>query len=392
MKTINGKKIIGILALLCMFATSNANDINLRVARVLSGEILQQAELNILEKPVTVTASVAKRSAGGIHDFYSEGDYWWPNPEDPEGPYIRRDGQTNPDNFVAHRHAMVRFSQIVGNLTSAYLLTKDKRFIDAIVAHLNAWFIDPLTIMNPHLLYGQAIKGVVTGRGIGIIDTLQLIEVAQSVWLLNKEGALPRDCFEGVRKWFADYLHWMTTHPYGVDEMNAKNNHGTCWAVQAAIFAKLTGNQEVMTLCKNRFKEVFMPSQMAVDGSFPQELARTKPYSYSLFNLDAMAALCEILSTPKESLWKFSTEDGKTMQKAIDFICPFIKDKNSWPYPHDVMYWEEWPVAQPSFLFAWKQFAKEQYWQAWAPFNHFPTNEEVIRNLPIRNPLIWLAS
>ena len=128
MKTINGKKIIGILALLCVFATSNANDINLRVARVLSGEILQQAELNILEKPVTVTASVAKRSAGGIHDFYSEGDYWWPNPEDPEGPYIRRDGQTYPDNFVAHRHAMVRFSQIVGNLTSAYLLTKDKRY------------------------------------------------------------------------------------------------------------------------------------------------------------------------------------------------------------------------------------------------------------------------
>ncbi len=392
MKTINGKRILSIGVLFCLMVTGSAKGINQRVAKVLSGEILQLAEKYVMEEPITVTASVASRSAGGIHDFYSEGDYWWPNPEDPEGPYIRRDGQTNPDNFVAHRHAMVRLSQIVGNLTSAYLLTKDKRYIVAIVNHLNAWFINPQTVMNPHLLYGQAIKGVVTGRGIGIIDTLQLIEVVQSVWLLNKEGALPNDCYEGVRKWFADYLQWMTTHPYGVDEMNAKNNHGTCWAVQAAVFAKLTGNQEVMTLCRKRFKEVFMPTQMAVDGSFPQELARTKPYSYSLFNLDAMAALCEILSTPKESLWTFSTADGKTMRKAIDFICPYIKDKNRWPYPHDVMYWEEWPVAQPALLFAWKRFDNEQYWQTWAPFNHFPTNEEVIRNLPIRNPLIWLAS
>ncbi|MBR5350027.1 MAG: alginate lyase family protein [Prevotella sp.] len=392
MKTINGKRILGIGVLFCLMMTGSAKGINQRVARVLSGDILQLAEKNVVEEPITVTASVASRSAGGIHDFYSEGDYWWPNPENPEGPYIRRDGQTNPDNFVAHRHAMVRLSMIIGNLTSAYLLTKDKRFIDAIVNHLSAWFINPQTLMNPHLLYGQAIKGVVTGRGIGIIDTLQLIEVAQSVWLLNNEGALPTDCYEGVRKWFSDYLHWMTTHPYGVDEMNAKNNHGTCWAVQAAIFAKLTGNQEVMTLCKNRFKEIFMPTQMAADCSFPQELARTKPYSYSLFNLDAMAALCEILSTPKESLWTFSTADGKTMRKAVDFICPYIKDKGRWPYPHDVMYWEEWPVAQPALLFAWKKFDNEQYWQAWAPYNHFPTNEEVIRNLPIRNPLIWLAS
>lgn len=387
----NPKGIIVIIAiLLAVVIPAGASHVDMRVARLLSGEILQQAEKNLTEEPVTVTATKAIRSAGGIHDFYSEGDYWWPDPKNPDGPYIRRDGQTNPDNFTAHRHAMVRLSQIVGNLTSAYLLTNDQRYIDAIVSHLKAWFINPQTLMNPHLLYGQAIKGVVTGRGIGIIDTLQLIEVAQSVWLLHQKGALPKTCFEGVRKWFADYLQWMTTHPYGVSEMNATNNHGTCWAVQAAIFAKLTGNQEVMQLCRDRFKQIFMPKQMASDGSFPQELARTKPYSYSLFNLDAMAALCEILSTPGESLWQYKTSDGKTMRKAVDFICPYIKDKNSWPYPHDVMYWEEWPVAQPAILFAWRQFGDQRYWEAWAPFNHFPTHEEVIRNLPIRNPLIWL--
>ena len=166
----NPKGIIVIIAiLLAVVIPAGASHVDMRVARLLSGEILQQAEKNLTEEPVTVTATKAIRSAGGIHDFYSEGDYWWPDPKNPDGPYIRRDGQTNPDNFTAHRHAMVRLSQIVGNLTSAYLLTNDQRYIDAIVSHLKAWFINPQTLMNPHLLYGQAIKGVVTGRGIGII-------------------------------------------------------------------------------------------------------------------------------------------------------------------------------------------------------------------------------
>lgn len=70
--------------------------------------ILAAAETFLSEAPVTVTASRSPRSAGGAHDFFSEGDYWWPDPANPDGPYIQRDGQTNPSNFVEHRRAMVR--------------------------------------------------------------------------------------------------------------------------------------------------------------------------------------------------------------------------------------------------------------------------------------------
>ena len=70
-------------------------------------------------KPVTVTAAVCPRSAGGPHDFYSEGDYWWPDPNNPEGPYIRRDGLSNPNNFNEHRRFLVRFSRIEGALAAA---------------------------------------------------------------------------------------------------------------------------------------------------------------------------------------------------------------------------------------------------------------------------------
>ena len=360
------------------------------VGSYLEETILSQAEKDLQAAPVTVTADRAERSAGTIHDFYSEGDYWWPNPADPAGPYIRRDGETNPDNFVAHRHSMIRFSQIVGNLTSAYLLTGDPRYAEGVGAHIRAWFIDPETRMNPHLLYAQAIKGVTTGRGIGIIDTVHLIEVAQSLIRLREAGALPPDLLEGARAWFADYLKWMTTHEYGIAEMKATNNHGTCWAMQAAAFAKFTGNREVMDYCADRFKTVFLVEQMADDGSFPRELQRTKPYGYSLFNLDAMAGLAQILSTPEDDLWTYTTPAGHNMKKGLDFLLPYVQDKSRWPYAPDVMYWDEWPVAQPAYLFGWAHFRDPAYYQAWLLRNHFPTNDEVIRNLPLRNPIIWL--
>ena len=356
----------------------------------LKDEILKSAEINIKDHPVTVTAFRSERSAGGIHDFYSEGDYWWPDTINPNGPYIQRDGQSNPDNFVAHRHAMIRFSTLVGNLTSAYLLTKDIKYIDAALGHIRAWFIDNETKMNPNLLYAQAIKGITTGRGIGIIDTIHLIEVVQSLIQMEKLGLLPEEYMEGTKRWISEYLTWLTTHPNGIKEMNAQNNHGTCWVMQAAIFAKYIDNKEVLEFCSNRYKTVLLPDQMERDGSFPRELRRTKPYGYSLFNLDAMATICQILSTDDDNLWIYTTSDGKNIQKGFDFLLPFVTDKSSWRYQTDVMYWDEWPVAQPFLFFGAIGLKNETYIEVWKTLEHFPVNDEVIRNLPVRNPLIWL--
>jgi len=361
-----------------------------QLKEVLGSAILERASVNMREEPATVTSFIAERSTGTVHDFYSEGDYWWPDTLNPSGPYIRRDGETNPDNFVAHRHAMIRFSMIVGNLTSAYLLTSDKKYIEPAMNHVRAWFIHEDTRMNPHLLYAQAIQGIATGRGIGIIDTIHLIEVVQSLIRLEEKGLLSQADLEGTKSWVRAYLTWMSTHKYGIDEMNATNNHGTCWAMQAAIFARYVGDKEMMDTCSDRFKSIFLVEQMKEDGSFTRELDRTKPYGYSLFNLDAMATLCQILSTPRNNLWEYTTPDGKNMQKGIEFMYPFIVDKSAWPYPADVMYWEEWPVAQPALLFAWAAYKNESYFNTWRVLEHFPENEEVIRNLPIRNPVIWL--
>lgn len=358
--------------------------------QVLKKDMLNRAEWAIRQPPITVTSARCERSAGGLHDFYSEGDYWWPNPDDPTGPYIQRDGQTNPQNFTAHRQAMVRFSQIIGSLASAYRITKDEKYVKHAFTHLRAWFVDPNTLMNPSLLYAQAIKGRATGRGIGIIDMIHMMEVAQGIRVMEKAKVVDTQELQGIKNWFAQYLTWVTTHQYGIDEREAKNNHGTCWVMQVAVFAKLTQNQDLIEYCKNRYKTVLLPNQMEADGSFPLELRRTKPYGYALFNLDAMTTLCHVLSDKQEKLWDFRLPDGRQLKKAVEFMYPFVADKSTWTYPKDVMYWEEWPVAQPFLIFAYQRYGQKEWLDTWSKLEHFPQVEEVVRNLPVRNPLIWL--
>lgn len=366
------------------------NTFKTQATEILKTQVLKEAEWALQQQPITVTTSSSPRSTGGKHDFFSEGDYWWPNPVNPNGPYVTRDGETNPDNFVAHRHAMIRFSEIVGALASAYQITGDEKYVKQALMHLKAWFVNKETLMNPNLAYAQAVKGLYTGRSWGIIDSIHLMEVAQGIIVMEKSKTFNKTNLTAIKKWFADYIFWLNTSKNGIAEKNAKNNHGTTWAMQVASFAKLVDNQTMLDSLRMRYKNVFLPNQMALDGSFPLELARTKPYGYAIFNLDAMAMLCQILSTSKDNLWTYQTPDGKSIKKGLDYLYPYIADKSKWPLKPDVMFWDNWPVAQPFLFFGANYFGNKEWFNTWKSLDLKPTNEEVIRNLPVRHPLIWL--
>lgn len=244
--------------------------------------------------------------------------------------------------------------------------------------------------MNPNLLYAQAIKNKVTGRGIGIIDTIHLVEVARAASILEASNVLSTNELQSVKNWFARYLTWMTTHPYGIEERDAKNNHGTCWVMQVAEFARFTGDAELTAYCRKRFKRVLVPTQIAADGSFPLELSRTKPYAYALFNLDAMATVCRILSTPRDNLWTYQTPDGCGIAKALEFMFPFIADKSKWTYKPDVMYFDQYPMRHPCLVFGGLALEKPAYIALWRKLNPDPVVTEAIRNYPIRQPVLWL--
>ena len=351
--------------------------------------VVAAANSYLERQPQTITAFPAARSAGGAHDFFSEGDYWWRNPADPDGPYIRRDGESNPQNFVAHRRALVRLSVEVPALAAAWSLTGRAQYAEHARRHLRAWFIDPHTRMNPNLEYAQAIHGITTGRGTGIIDTIHLVEVARAVEVMRRGSAVSGAELLEIQRWFREYTQWLVTSTNGLEERDAKNNHGTCWVMQVAAFAALTGDTAQEDMCRRRFKTVLVPSELAADGSFPLELARTKPYGYSLFNLDAMAAICQILSTASDNLWTFSLPDGRGMGRALAFMAPYIRDKTRWPYPRDVEYYDEWPMRQASLLFGGLALNRPDDVALWQSLKADSSVDEVVRNFFIRQPVLW---
>ena len=351
--------------------------------------ILSAAEEYVSQAPLTVTAFPAKRSAGGLHDFFSQADYFWPNPKNPDGPYINRDGQSNPDNFDDHRKVMIALSKQVPALTAAWLLTGDKRYGRRAADHLRAWFVTPETRMNPNLQYAQAVIGVSTGRNFGIIDTLHLVEVARAASLLGSD-VCPAADREKVKGWFASYLDWLNTSERGIQERDTTNNHAICWGLQAAEFARLAGNEAARNDVYRRYREVWLPNQMAPDGSFPRELARTKPYSYSIFNFDVMAGLCQSLKGLSPDPVEFQLPDGRGISKAAEFIYPYLKDKSLWKWAKDVEHFDSLPVRSPGLLFAGEAFHQHQFIDLWKTLNPDPTDKEIIRNFPIRQPLLWV--
>lgn len=353
--------------------------------------ILKAATAALAMPPLSITEFRANLSEGGANDFYSNGDYWWPDPGKPDGlPYLRRDGETNPGNFDLHRLAVCRLRDAVAALGAAYRLTGEEHYADKAAAMLRVFFLDPDTRMNPHLQYAQAIPGVTPGRGIGIIDTLHLVEIPMAVEAMDSSHAFPREMVVELRKWFADYLCWMLTSKNGKDEAEARNNHSVAFWLQAAVFARFTGDGACLAECRRRFKEVFVPQQMALDGSFPLELARTKPYGYSIFQLDNMATLCQVLSTPGENLWNFQLQDGRGIQKAIEYLYPYLADKSTWPLKPDVQAWDSWPARQSNLLFAGLALGKKKYMDLWKTLPPDPADPEVRRNIAITQPALWV--
>lgn len=361
------------------------------VSRIDRARILKAAVAALALKPVSLTDSRAKLSSGGPNDFYSNGDYWWPNPATPDGlPYVQRDGETNPENFSQHRLAVRQLNQSVAALAAAYQVTREGRYVNKAAELLRVFFLDPKTRMNPHLNYAQAIPGVSPGRGIGIIDTLHLIEIPVAIAALEKSSGFPPEVAAGMRKWFADYLDWMITSKNGKEEAAAKNNHAVAFWLQVAVVARFTGDEPRLSECRRQFKEVFVAVQMAADGSFPAELSRTKPYAYSIFQLDNLATLCQVLSTPEEDLWSYQLPDGRGIRKAVGYLYPYLADKSKWPLKPDIHAWDGWPARQPSLLFAGLALGEKPYLELWQKLPPDPADPEIQRNIAITQPLIWL--
>lgn len=379
-------------ALILMPLAARPETATIDVAALDRERILAAASNALACAPISITQHRAPLSEGGPNDFFSMSDYYWPDPAKPDGkPYVQRDGQSYTGLFNEHRKDVMQLRDTVAALAAAYKVTGEEQFAAKAAELLRTFFVDPATRMNPNLEHAQVMVGKpAPTRGIGIIDTLHLIEVPMAIRALEGSKSLTPDLRDGLRGWFHDYLVWLRDNPRGKSEAKQSNNHAVAFWLQVAAFCQIAPDDALLAECRRQFKEVFIPVQMAEDGSFPLELKRTKPYAYSIFQLDNMAALCQLLSTPEHNLWTFEFANGRSMHEAMAYLYPYLADKSKWPLAPDVQAWEAWPVRQSSLLFAGQALGDAKYLELWKRLKPDPTLFEIRRNNAITQPVLWL--
>ncbi len=298
-------------------------------------QLRSEADSALERGPYSVTDKLKAPPGGSKNDYMSVGPYWWPDPEKPDGlPYIRKDGQVNPERYTIQDAAYHdRLCNDVLLLGVAWYFTGEKKYPAQADRLLRTWFINPSTKMNPHLNYGQAIPGRTDGRGIGLIDTRELVYLIDGVQLLMHSQGLPADTYNGVREWYKTFLQWMLTSPIGLDEADQHNNHGTYYDVQTIAMALFTDQSGLARRLVETVTKARIESQLSEDGRQPHELARTLSWSYSSMNLQGFFELAFLAENVGIDLWNYESPSGKGIKKAFLWMLPFAQQKQSWEYP-----------------------------------------------------------
>jgi hypothetical protein len=300
-------------------------DLKLRLALDI---LVREADRWLREHPWTVTSKPQTPPSGDKHDYLSQAPYWWPA-DTPDGlPYVRRDGQVCPESTQCpdkkNKSKMFRSAY---TLALAWFYTSNEDYAVQATRILRTWFIGPETKMNPNLNHAQIIPGANLGRAIGIIDfSQQYTSILDAVAILANSSAWTPDDMSEFRRWNSEFLGWLRHSPFGKEESLEKNNHGTFAALQKAGISLFlddkAGTTEEVEILRMRMSE-----EIAADGSLPRELARTRSWHYSCFNLVAFTRGAMIARKVGIDLW--SNQD---IHRAVEFLLPFATGTTRWPH------------------------------------------------------------
>jgi Alginate lyase len=302
--------------------------------------LLAAANQDLTAGPWSVMDKTQVPPSGDRHDYLSQAPFWWPNPAgDANGcPYVQKDGQRNPaaDAIPDHNERGVAWAAIY-QLALAWFYTGDARYARRAELDLRTWFLDPATRMNPNLNFAQIIP--CPGQphtGIGIIESSEALgQVIDAAAVLDSgaPGWTAADT-AGMRSWLGQFQTWLSTSPEGQAEAKAKNNHGSFFDAQAAAIATYLGQADVARAVVTDAETKRIATQVSADGSQPLEMARTRPWHYSNFNLEALCRLAAIGQHAGVNLWTYQAPAGGSMPKAVDFLLPgAVQGQSGFPKP-----------------------------------------------------------
>lgn len=300
-------------------------------------KLLLQADKALAMPEQSVTFKGITPPSGSRHDYLSLSAYWWPDKTKKDGlPWVRHDGEVNPasKNGQSDGTRLPEFTAAVQALTLAWYFSGDARYADKAVHLLRVWFINPATRMNPNLNFAQGVPGVADGRNAGVLDGRYLsTRIIDALIMLRQAPGWTVDDEQQMRAWMDDYLTWLLTSNLGRREARTMNNHGNWYAVQVAGIAwyldKPATVRAMVALAQTKLQH-----QLARNGSQPEELARTRSFHYSWFNLQALTLLAQLApQAGAGDLWRYRTANGASLRQALAFMAPYSQDSRPWPYP-----------------------------------------------------------
>lgn len=295
-------------------------------------QLLKDADKKAMKfGPVSVMGKKKAPPGGDKHDYMSLAPYWWPDPSKPDGlPYIRKDGQTNPEvKEYKDKEYMPQLCEYVYMLGLAYYFSDDNMYAEHATKLLRTWFLDAETKMNPNMKYAQAIKGANEGRGAGLIDSRHFLKVIDAIGLIQTSKYWKQADQQGMKKWFANFLHWMQTSENGLDEMDAKNNHGAWYDAQRLSMSLFIDSMELANKIVLNAADR-LDKQMDCKGFFPAEMARTTSLHYTTFALEAFFKIAQMAEKTGFDFWNYTTPSGKSLKKAFEVLKPYLTKEKKW--------------------------------------------------------------
>ncbi|WP_372753999.1 alginate lyase family protein [Mariniflexile sp.] len=268
------------------------------------------------------------------HDYLSISRYWWPDPKSTTGlPWIRKDGETNPDTQTdaVDRKRMATMTSGVKNLCLAYYFSNDERYAQKAASMLKTWFLEEATLMNPHLKFAQSVPGYSKGRSSGILDGKSISDVIpDALLILSKSSHWTKNDNLKINNWLNDYLTWLTESELGIKENNQDNNHASWYKFQIANLSFHLNNRTLTKKIITSTQES-LEKQLDFEGKQIHELERTRSFFYSCYNLEALTGIAIVGDKIDMDLWNYESENNKSLTLALEFLIPVIHGE-SWNY------------------------------------------------------------
>jgi len=296
-------------------------------------KLIARADKALAAKPASVMDKRSIPVSGDRHDYVSLARYWWPNPADPKGAYVRRDGDTNPDieSNRFDRTALSRIARDADTLALAYYYSGEHKYAEGVARVIRTWFLDPATAMNPNMNFAQAVPGVSNGRPEGVLDGASFIGMIDAVGLIAPSGALTTAETAALESWFSRYVDWMLNSPNGKAEGKASNNHGLWYHAQVARFALFARKPDIARQIALAFPKARIARQVDASGALPEELPRTRSFHYSLYALDSAYTVADSAACLGIDLYR-AEEKGRSLRKATDYVAAYRGRAVDWPY------------------------------------------------------------